>query len=288
VYAAARVFTGWNLRRSEGYNRDDPNAYQEFVYNADQHDTEAKTFSFPVYSNGSRTIPARGESEGIQDGIDLITALAVHPETGRRLARKFWQFFVSEIHPVDPAFVESTAAMYRQSGTEIAPVVRHVLTSSWFNQPAMRYARYSWPVEFAVRAIKEVGWQGFSLDRARAPLANMGMLLFEPPNVGGWALGSNWFSTGTGLARASFASTLTTTQRANLAAALQDEGKTPQALLAAMLDRLTPAPFDAAPQQAMLSYLVAGGPWTGSEAQLNTRAAGLARLLVGSSEYQLV
>ena len=50
VYAAARVFTGWNLRRSEGYRRDDMNAYQEFVYNADEHDGDAKTFSFPISS----------------------------------------------------------------------------------------------------------------------------------------------------------------------------------------------------------------------------------------------
>ena len=64
--------------------------------------------------------------------------------------------------------------------------------------------------------------------------------------------------------------------------------QTPQALLAAMLDRVTPAPFDSAPQQALSSYLLAGGAWTGSAEQLNTRAAGLARLLVGSSEYQLV
>ena len=55
-----------------------------------------------------------------------------------------------------------------------------------------------------------------------------------------------------------------------------------------MLDRVTPAPFDSAPQQALMTYLLAGGAWTGSESQLNTRAAGLARLLVGSSEYQLV
>ena len=93
VYAAARVFTGWNLRQSDGYSRDDygdMNAYQEFAYNAQHHDTSPKTFSFPIYSNGGRTIPERSESEGIQDGIDLITALALHPETARRLARKFW------------------------------------------------------------------------------------------------------------------------------------------------------------------------------------------------------
>src|SRR4029453_17631709 len=68
VYAAARVFSGWNLRRSEGYSSGDMNSYQGFVYNADQHETNSKTFSFPIYGNGDRTIPARSESAGMQDG----------------------------------------------------------------------------------------------------------------------------------------------------------------------------------------------------------------------------
>jgi uncharacterized protein (DUF1800 family) len=290
VYAAARVFTGWNLRQSDGYRQDeygDLNAFQEFAYMAEQHETSAKTFSFPVY-NGSRTIPARSESEGMQDGVDLITALATHPETARRLARKFWNFFVSEIHQPDPGFVESTAGVYLQNGTEIRPVVRHVLTSPWFTNPAMRFARFSWPAEFVARAIREVGWQGFSLDTVRAPMASMGMLLFEPPNVGGWPLGSDWFSTGTMLARTNFAATLAASQKEHLAAALESDAGTPQDLLTLMLDRVTPAPFDQAPQQALMSYLLAAGSWTGRGEQLSTRAAGLARLLVGSSEYQLV
>ena len=90
------------------------------MFNADQHETGEKTFSFPIYSNGSRTIPTRSESAGMQDGIDLITALAVHPETARRLARKFWNFFVSEIHPPDPSFLATTANVYLQSGTRSA------------------------------------------------------------------------------------------------------------------------------------------------------------------------
>ena len=291
VYAAARVFTGWNLRKSADYRQDeygDVNAYQEFAYNADEHEASAKTFTFPIYTNGTRTIPARSESEGMQDGVDLITALAIHPETARRLARKFWSFFVSEIHQPDPAFVESTAAVYLQNRTEIRPVVRHILSSPWFNNPSVRHARYSWPAEFVARAIREVGWQGFSLDTVKSPLASMGQQLFEPPNVGGWPLGSDWFSTGTMLARTNFAATLAASQKQHLAATLESEGQTPQALLAAMLDRVTPAPLDPAPQQALMSYLAAAGTWTGSGEQLNTRAAGLARLLVGSSEYQLV
>ena len=290
VYAAARVFTGWNLRQSDGYRQDeygDMNAYQEFAFRPDKHDTNAKTFSFPIYGNGSRTIAARSESEGMQDGIDLITALAVHPETARRLARKFWNFFINEIHQPDPAFVEGAAAIYLRNRTEIRPVVRYVLTSPWFTDPSMRFARYSWPAEFVTRAVKEVGWQGFSLDRVRAPMASMGMLLFEPPNVGGWPLGADWFSTGTMLARTNFAAALAASQKEHLAAAFESDGSTPDTLLASMLERVTPAPFDAGPRQALMSYLISGGEWIGHE-EIKTRAAGLARLLAGSSEYQLI
>jgi uncharacterized protein (DUF1800 family) len=291
VYAAARVFTGWNLRGSDNYRQDeygDLNAYQEFFYNADEHETSAKTFSFPIYSDGSKTIPARSTSAGMQDGFDLITALAVHPETARRLARKFWNFFISETQAPDPSFVEAVAGVYRQNATEIRPVVRYILTSPWFNDPSVRFARYSWPAEFVARAIREVGWQGFSVDTARSPMAAMGQQLFEPPNVGGWPPGAEWFSTGTMLARANFAATLAASQKPFLAASLTQDGGTPQGLLTAIRGRLTTAPLDSGPQQALMSYLGSAGPWTGSADQLNTRAAGLARLLVGSSEYQLV
>ena len=94
VYAAARVFTGWNLARpgdlAAGTQR------YEFVFNANQHDTDAKTFSFPIYPDGSKTIPARAAADGMQDGLDLIDALAANPETARYLAKKLYRFFVSE------------------------------------------------------------------------------------------------------------------------------------------------------------------------------------------------
>jgi hypothetical protein len=90
------------------------------------------------------------------------------------------------------------------------------------------------------------------------------------------------------LARSNFAATLAASQKEFLAVAVESDGRTPQGLFTALLERVTPAPFDAAPQQALMSYLGAGGAWTGSAAQINTRAAGLARLLVGSSEYQLI
>ena len=62
VYAAARVFTGWNLL---GDGRTTTGAFK-FVYNVNAHETSAKTFSFPIYPDGGRTIPARsGKSSSI-------------------------------------------------------------------------------------------------------------------------------------------------------------------------------------------------------------------------------
>ena len=142
----------------------------------------------------------------------------------------------------------------------------------------------------AARAEVVVDWTvlaGNTAGGVNGGARNMGQLLFEPPNVGGWPLGAGWFSTGTMLARTNFAATLAASQKENLGVEFESESQTPQALYAAMLDRVTPAPFDVVPQQALMSYLQAGaGSW--NSAQVTTRAAGLARLLVGSAEYQLV
>ena len=292
VYAAARVFTGWNLRfvaapgSTTGAN--DPNSYYEFFYNPAQHDTNAKGFTFPIYSNGSGTIPARAAADGIRDGMDFIAALARHPNTARRLARKLWNFFVSEIYAPDPVFVETVAALYVDSDTEMKPVVRYILRSPWMLDPAKWYTRYSWPVEYVVRSIRETGWNGFSVDTARTPLTNMGQTLFEPPDVAGWELGAGWFCSGTTLARMNFAATLAANQRFNLARDLTLFRQSPEDFLGFFMDRFSPAPFENGPYDDLRAYLRANATWPASDTVANNKTAGLARLIVGSSEYQFI
>src|SRR3954468_9174086 len=75
VYAGARVFTGWNLAR---VNAAGATGYYTFNYDARQHDTTAKEFSFAIYRNGGKVIPSRSAADGVQDGIDLINAVAAH------------------------------------------------------------------------------------------------------------------------------------------------------------------------------------------------------------------
>ena len=286
VYAAARVFTGWNVRVTG--TRGTASANYAFIYNAGQHDTGAKDFSFPIYRDGSRRIEPRLGLSGMQDGIDLIQALAIHPETARRLARRLWTWFVSETEVPDAGFVDSIAATYLKYDTNMKPVIRQVLLSPQFLDQNRHYARFAWPVEFVVRSLKEVGRIGFSVDSAITPLLNMGQQLFEPPDVNGWDIGPGWFSTGGMLARMNFASALATNQRFELREQARASASSPEALLDFVLARLSlPDP----PEQvrtALLDYVRAGGAWTGSETQLLNKTGGLFHLLTGSGEYQLV
>ena len=285
VYAGARVFTGWNVARVTA-NAATP--YWQFSYNAAQHDTDAKEFSFPIYPDGGRRIAARSAASGLQDGIDLITAVARHPATGPRLARKLYKFFISEVGDPDEGFISALARTYYETGFQIKPMVRQILLSPQFMTGRSHYERYSWPAEFVARTIKEVGWAGFNLNDALTPMANMGQTLFEPPDVAGWELGPAWFSSGSMLVRMNFAAQISANQKFNLRDATRPYATSPDVMVDFLLERLTSQPFTTEARAALLDYARAGGSWTGSDTQRATKASGLVHLIVGSGNYQLV
>jgi uncharacterized protein (DUF1800 family) len=285
VYAAAKVFTGWNLNYPA--NPNDRTDSFAFIYNANQHDTSAKTFSFPIYSDGSRTIPARSASGGMQDGLDLIAALAMHPETARRLATKLYTFFVSETVTPDQAFIDDLASVYLQNGTVIKPVLQRLFSSAEFQDSRVFFTRYAWPAEFVVRAMKETGWVGFSVGSALSPLVNMGQQLLDPPDVAGWNLGQGWFSTSAMIARMNFGSTLAANQKYNIASAAATAKSSARSVVDYLLTRLTPD-LDTAVYSELLAYASAGITWSGSAAQLQSKTPGLVHLILGSPDYQFV
>lgn len=286
VYAAARVFSGWNMATVGTSGAAD--AYYTFSYVSGQHDTAEKAFSFPIYADGRSRIPARSATAGLQDGLDLINALAIHPETAKRMARLLWAWFVSETRTPDDEFVSRVADVYLHSGTDMKATVRAVLVSPQFMDPANFYARYAWPVEYVVRMLKEVGYLGFSVDSAITPLLNMGQSLYEPPDVSGWELGAGWFSTGGMLARMNFAAALATNQKFALRDAARPSKGTPQTLIQFAVDRLSMPTLAPEVVTTLVDYVRAGGTWTGTETQLLNKSAGVFHLLTGAGEYQFV
>jgi uncharacterized protein (DUF1800 family) len=283
VLAAARVFTGWTLQLA-GDRANTLSSYYEFLYNANNHDATAKEFSFAIYPDGGKTIPARAAAQGMQDGLDFVLALVRHPATAHRLATALYRFFISETAAPRPEVISDLANTYMQTNYNIKAMLRRLFTAEYFF--SSEFGRYSWPVEFVVKSVKETGWTGFSVDAAMTPLTNMGQQLYEPPDVNGWALGPQWFSTGAMLARMNFAATLMGNQKFNLGRELAPYRQSPQSVVDYMLNRYTFAPMTSQVRDALVEYARAGGPWTGSDAQLNDKSAGLARLIVASSEYQ--
>ncbi len=283
VVSAARVFTGWSLQLS-GDRSNAEASYYEFVYNANNHDTNPKEFSFPIYLDGGKTIPARAAADGMSDGLDFILALARHPATAHRLATKLYEFFISETVTPDPAVISDLANTYLANNYIIKTVLRRLFTADYFLNA--EFQRYSWPLEFVVRSIKETGWNGLSVDTAMTPLVNMGQQLYEPPDVNGWALGPGWFSTSSMLARMNFAATLAGNQKFNIARDIAPYRGSAEVVVNYMLNRYNFAPMTQDVHSALVEYARAGGAWTGNDTQLNNKGAGLARLIVASSEYQ--
>ena len=284
VYAAARVFTGFNVQTA-GDRSSNRTSFVTYQFRPNDHDINEKAFTFPIYTNGSRVIPARPAAQGEQDAVDFILALGRHPATARRLATKLYKFFVSETTEPDPALLAAMSNSYLGNNYSIKAVLRTLVNSSQFRNPANFFQRYSWPVEYVVRAIKETGWTGFSVQGALTPLGNMGQQLYEPPDVNGWETGPGWISTSSMLARMNFSSTLAANQRFNLARDLQPHGQSPERVLEYMQARFRTMGFTPAATTAMTDYLQSTA-WTGSDAQLQQRIPGLTRLIVGSGEYQ--
>jgi hypothetical protein len=85
-----------------------------------------------------------------------------------------------------------------------------------------------------------------------------------------------------------FASQLALNQKFNLRDAARQARQSPDAVLSLLMDRLTPRSFSSESYRALRDYARAGAGWTGSDTQLATKASGLAHLIVGSGEYQLV
>ena len=273
VYAAARVFTGWNLRGS-GRPAAGTQHY-EFVYNAGQHDTGAKTFSFPIYPDGGRTIPGRSAADGMQDGLDFIDgARGASRDRHATWRAKLYRFFVSEFGDVRRvrSSIGSRTCTCR-TGYDMKAVMREVLLSPRVLGSATRTsARYAWPVEFVVRAMKDIGWRGFSVNDALPPLSNMGQTLYDPPDVAGWDLGQAVVLHRLDAGADEFRRDARSRIRSSTWRRLPRRAKTPDALLSFVLDALSTAPLDSSVDGELANYLRATGAWTGAPHSFRRRS----------------
>ena len=134
VREVARAFTGWTVNNASRTG---------FFFEQESHD-------FGLKQVLGHQLPA---GRGIDDGYHVLLILAQHPATAQYLSRKLCIRFVSDSPPQE--LVDSTAAIWRETGGEIRPVLRHIILSSEFrNAVGQKFRR---PLEFLVGALRATG-----------------------------------------------------------------------------------------------------------------------------------
>lgn len=209
VKQLARCFTGWGIRYlifEEGGEMVQAKA-RECI--AEGRPMLAFCQSPALYDRSPRTL--FGE-RGQWDGESALRRLAERPETSRHLARKLWEFFA---YPNPGAnVVERLASAFRESGGSVRAVIWSIARSPEFWSEECVRGLVKGPVDFVVPIVRQLGVRGALLalrgdPQPTTPLAKplrdtagllvgamqkQGMLLFYPPNVGGWEWGSAWIT----------------------------------------------------------------------------------------------
>lgn len=199
VKQIARAFTGWRF----SIDKNDPLNVQ-FVVNPSQHD------------NGSKTI--YGQTANF-DGTDVLTVICARQATPRFLVNKLFEFFVYPLDLTkskDLSTIDQFANVYLSNNHSITELVRSIFTSDEFFGTQARFGLIKNPAEIIVSAIRTIGGSytpGTTTQRDSSLYtnsANMGMDIFNPPDVSGWKLNLGWVDTGAMLQRYNYVDSILT------------------------------------------------------------------------------
>ena len=167
IREAARAFTGWD-------DTDD----RRMQYRAARHDPGRKTFL--------------GQT-GRFDADDIIDILLAQPRVAEFITEKLWREFISG--DPDPADIALLAAMFRDSGYELRPLVQALLVIPQFRDGANHGTLVKSPVELVVGTYRLIGLRPTDGEPFSVQGRNLGQDVFDPPNVKGWPGGPTWINT---------------------------------------------------------------------------------------------
>ncbi|MCX6140200.1 MAG: DUF1800 family protein [Candidatus Kapabacteria bacterium] len=202
VQQAARVLTGWKTSRFN--DAPAPKGIYNTWFDANRHDTGAKEFLGVTIP--ARTVDNNTEYQVLNEEVlELIKIiLRVRPDAvARFISRKAYLHFIySSKNDVDNAFINDLAAEFRSSDFTIKPLLKKLLTSQYFFDPAIRGAQIKAPIDFVVGLQRQFGVE--DLD-PQFWIESMDQSLMNPPNVAGWPGYHAWMSTNSYPRRREFA-----------------------------------------------------------------------------------
>jgi uncharacterized protein (DUF1800 family) len=174
----AKVLTGWSIGGALGEGRPllarlggDAGAPGEFHFRAPMHEPGDKTI-----------LGKRYRERAVEEGEDVLRALALHPKTARHLATKLARHFVADDPPAK--LVDRMADAYSKSEGELTSVYRVLIEAdeSW-REPL---AKFKTPHDFVVSAYRLLGSRPGNLQPITAFLTEAGQRPYAPGSPAGW------------------------------------------------------------------------------------------------------
>ena len=181
----AKVLTGWSVGGTLGEGRallarvaGDAGKPGEFHFRAGMHEPGDKTI-----------VGKRYRERGVEEGEDVLRALALHPKTANHLATKLARHFVADDPPAK--LVERLSGVYLESDGELTDVYRALLeaSESW-REPL---AKFKTPHDFAISTYRLLGFVPDNLQPVTAFLTQAGQRPYAPGSPAGWPdTAANW------------------------------------------------------------------------------------------------
>jgi uncharacterized protein (DUF1800 family) len=166
------------------------------------HTFEHNAFVFrrEWHDEGSKTILGKS---GSLDGEGFVRAILDRRDAAEFITMKLYRFFVHDLPPTPEArrvaggVVKQLATTLLSAKYEVRPMLRRLLLSEHFYDPANRLARIKSPVELVVGVLRSLNTPVRDLGILNDALDLMGQSLFYPPSVKGWDGGRSWINTST-------------------------------------------------------------------------------------------
>jgi len=277
---SARALTGWIVEAKKP------------VFKASRHDKAQKTFL--------------GQTGNFNEQ-DILDIIFQQPAAAEFIVGKLYKEFVYE-YP-DETIVAELAQLLRDNNYELKPVLKALLTSAHFYDPAIIGAKIKNPIELVAGTARSLGFKAGKGNSISAEylvrIADvLGQKLLDPPNVAGWPGYRIWISTSTLPERhkmtdeivdaqpRSFGRDFYTTLNTDAVGFVKafPEPYDAEKLVRSMGGCLTPFPVDKDRQEMFLATLLEGADaydWDPDDIAAPRRIKNILKLIFELPDYQL-
>ncbi|MGB0952813.1 MAG: DUF1800 domain-containing protein [Planctomycetota bacterium] len=169
VIAVAECLTGWTVETGR-------NSGREFLFNGDMH------------VEGSRRVLGKMMKEdkdgGPGQGMAVLELLGTHDGTAEFIAMKMVRYLVADVPPEH--LVKEVAKVYRKTDGDLTAMVRTIVESDEFWDPAVVRSKFKTPYEYVISAIRVTGCEVGSLGSLERYMQAMGQPLYHSDDPTGY------------------------------------------------------------------------------------------------------